>query len=65
MGEVAMNYTILFFSLLIICTFISPLFCADTTLVELKKSGVSPGFDKEHIDVSWSTMLTIKVENNC
>jgi hypothetical protein len=52
MGEVAMNYTILFISLLITYTFISPIFCADTTLVELKKSGVSPGFDKEHIDVS-------------
>jgi hypothetical protein len=47
-----MNFTTLCLSLLVICTFISPIFCADTTLVELKKSGISPGYDKEHIDVS-------------
>jgi hypothetical protein len=47
-----MNYKAIRCALLFIYTFVSPLFCADTTLIELKKSGVSPGYDKEHIDVS-------------
>ena len=41
-----MNCLTEYLNLFIMFLLISPVFSADTTLVELKKSGVSPGYDR-------------------